>query len=39
MTNEYAKYSLFLGGIGYDVTYIIPTTSLTTGTLKIICKW
>ena len=35
MTNEFAKYSLFLGGIGYDVTHIIPTTSLTTGTLTL----
>jgi hypothetical protein len=35
MTKEFTKYSLFLGGIGYDVTYIIPTTSLTTGTLTL----
>ena len=35
MTNEFTKYSLFLGGIGYDVTHIIPTTSLTTGTLTL----
>jgi hypothetical protein len=36
MTKEFTKYSLFLGGIGYDVTYIIPTTSLTTGTLTLV---
>ena len=35
MTNEFAKYALFLGGIGFDVTHIIPTTSLTTGTLTL----
>jgi len=38
MTKEFTKYSLFLGGIGYDVTYIIPTTSLTTGTLTLVIK-
>ena len=36
MTKEFTKYSLFLGGVGYDVTYIIPTTSLTTGTLTLV---
>ena len=35
MTTQFAKYSLFYGGIGYDVTHIIPTTSLTTGILTI----
>ena len=38
MTTQFAKYALFYGGIGYDVTYIEPTTSLTTGTLKIYLK-
>jgi len=36
MTKEFTKYSLFLKGVGYDVTYIIPTTSLTTGTLTLV---
>ena len=35
MTTQYKKYSLYYGGNGYDVTFIEPTTSLTTGTLKI----
>jgi hypothetical protein len=35
MTTQFTKYSLFFGGVGYDVTHIIPTTSLTTGTLTI----
>ena len=38
MTTQYAKYSLYYSGVGYDVVYIVPTTSLTTGTLKIHLK-
>jgi len=38
MTTQFEKYSLFYSGVGYDVTYIIPTTSLTSGTLKIYLK-
>ena len=38
MTSQFAKYSLYYGGIGYDVMFIVPTTSLTTGTLKIYFK-
>jgi hypothetical protein len=38
MTTQYAKYSLYYSGTGYDVVYINPTTSLTSGTLKIYLK-
>ena len=34
-TKEFSKYSLFLNGVGYTITGLIPTTSLSTGTLKI----
>lgn len=35
MTVEYAKYSLYYKGIGYNVMGIVPTTSLTSGLLKL----
>jgi hypothetical protein len=35
MTVEYAKYSLYYNGVGYNVLGIVPTTSLTSGTLKL----
>jgi hypothetical protein len=35
MTVEYANYSLYVGGVGYNIKRIIPTNSLTTGSLKI----
>jgi len=38
MTNQFAKYSLYYSGVGYDVTYIEPTTSSTTGTLRLYFK-
>jgi hypothetical protein len=38
MTNQFAKYSLYYGGVGFDVTYIEPTTSSTTGILRIYFK-
>jgi len=38
MTTQFAKYSLYYSGVGYDVMFIEPTTSLTTGTLKIYFK-
>jgi len=38
MTTQFTKYSLYYSGSGYDVTHIDPTTSLTTGVLKIYLK-
>lgn len=38
MTMQYAKYSLYYKNNGFDVTAIIPTTSLSSGTLKIYVK-
>ena len=38
MTNQFTKYSLYYGGVGFDVTYIEPTTSSTTGTLRLYLK-
>jgi len=35
MTTQYAKYSLYFSGNGYNVVFINPTTSLTSGILKI----
>ena len=35
MTTQFAKYSLYFSGVGYNVVFIEPTTSLTTGILKI----
>ena len=35
MTNQYANYSLYYLGKGYNVTRIIPTSGLTSGNLKI----
>ena len=35
MKTQYAKYSLFYKGRGYSLTGIIPTTSLSSGTLKL----
>ena len=35
MTIQYANYSLYYQGNGYNVKRIIPTTSITSGTLKI----
>lgn len=35
MTTQFTKYSLYYSGVGYDVKSIIPTNSLTSGTLKI----
>jgi hypothetical protein len=35
MTVQYAYYSLYYGGNGYNVTAIVPTTSITSGTLNI----
>jgi len=35
MKVEYTKYSLYYKGIGYNVVGIVPTTSLTSGTLKL----
>lgn len=34
-TVEFAKYSLYLNGNEYKVTYMTPTTSISNGTLKI----
>jgi hypothetical protein len=38
MTTQFAKYSLYYSGVGYDVVHIDPTTSLTSGTLRIYLK-
>ena len=38
MTTQYSKYSLYNNGNGYDVIFINPTTSLTSGVLKIYLK-
>ena len=38
MTTQYAKYSLYVNESGYDVIFINPTTSLTSGVLKIFLK-
>jgi len=38
MTTQFAKYSLYYSGNGFDVMFIEPTTSLTTGVLKIYLK-
>ena len=35
MTTQYTKYSLYFSGVGYNVVFIDPTTSLTSGVLKI----
>jgi len=35
MKVEYTKYSLYYKGTGYNVVGIVPTTSLTSGTLKL----
>jgi hypothetical protein len=35
MTIAYAKYSLYYNGAGYDVKQIVPTTTTSSGTLKI----
>jgi hypothetical protein len=35
LTTAYTYYSLYLKDNGYSVTRIVPTTSLTTGTLKV----
>ena len=35
MKVEYLKYSLYYKGVGYNVVGIVPTTSLTSGTLKL----
>ena len=35
MTTQYAKYSLYYNGVGYDVKQIVPTNSTSSGTLKI----
>jgi hypothetical protein len=35
LTNQFPKYSLFLNGVGFTLTGLIPTTSLTTGTLTV----
>lgn len=35
MKVEYTKYSLYYKGIGYNVVGIVPTTSLTSGTLRL----
>ena len=35
MKVEYTKYSLYYKGVGYNVVGIVPTTSLTSGTLKL----
>ena len=35
MTTQFTKYSLYFSGIGYNVVFIDPTTSLTSGVLKI----
>jgi hypothetical protein len=35
LTKEYSKYYLYFSGTGYQVKNIVPTTSLTNGTLKI----
>ncbi len=34
MTIEYSKYSLYFNGNGYQIKGIVPTQSLTTGTLQ-----
>jgi len=38
MTIEYAKYSLYYNNSGYTVSSIVPTSSLSTGTLTITVK-
>ena len=35
MTIQYAKYSLYFNGVGYDVKSLVPTTNTSSGTLKI----
>jgi hypothetical protein len=35
MAVEYANYSLYVNGVGYNVKRIIPTDSLSTGVLKV----
>ena len=35
---QYINYSLYLNGVGYDVTGLVPTTSNTSGFLKIYVK-
>jgi hypothetical protein len=35
MTLQYSKYSLYFSGIGYNLTSIVPTSNLTSGTLTI----
>lgn len=35
MTTQFTKYSLYFSGNGYNVVFIDPTTSLTSGVLKI----
>jgi len=35
MTVEYANYSLYVNGVGYNIKRIFPTDSLSTGVLKI----
>ena len=38
MTIQYSKYSLYFNDSGYDISAIIPTTSLSSGILKIYVK-
>jgi hypothetical protein len=38
MTMQYAKYSLYYNNNGFDVVAIVPTTSLSSGVLKIYVK-
>ena len=38
MSVQYAKYSLYYSGVGYDVQYIIPTESTSYGILSITVK-
>ena len=35
LSKEYKKYSLFINNLEYEIQYLIPTTSLTSGLLKI----
>ena len=35
MTTQYAKYSLYYNGVGYNVVQIIPTNTTSSGTLTI----
>ena len=35
MTIQYAKYSLYVNGVGYDVKSLIPTTNTSSGVLQI----